>query len=571
MQQGLLPITIGITGHRDLREEDIPILERSLDEIFRRISKQCPASPIHIISALAEGADRIAVKIALSRGMKVIVPLPMKRELYEQDFTTEESKQEFDDLLRKAEECFELPLLTGTIEEDIRNHGEARDKQYAFVGAYIARYSHAIIALWDGDTKELTGGTSYVVGFKLRGIPPPYVAMQGRFEPEETGVVYQIVTPRKSLGLPREAIGTIKIHYPVDVFKSEIPEKKYDDILIETNTFNGEILKLLPTLQKERQQSKSYLTPALPDFLADKRTNNLTEYFSAADTLAIYYQKKTKKYLQILFAAAMGATMTFEFYAYILTDSPEVLAFLFILLLCAYGLFFISARKRIQDKFQDYRALAEGLRIQFYWKLADIDESVANNYLKEQRSELDWIRHGLRSWSLPLFKSGKSLLSLSPEEEKLRWDIIINGWINDQYNYFAKSSEREIKLSRRMSRMANIFLFAGFALIAVNMIYHFSIGHTALPVVLYIASILPIAAGLLFGYSDKRSFEAHARQYEKMAALFAKAKHHINESIQVGEYAEAREILHELGKEALKENGDWVLTHRQRPIEVPLA
>src|SRR5688572_11548834 len=108
MQQGLLPIIIGITGHRDLREEDIPLLEHSIDEIFRRISVQCPASPIYVISALAEGADRIAVKIALARGIKVIVPLPMKREIYEQDFASEASKQEFEYLLNQAEEWFEL-------------------------------------------------------------------------------------------------------------------------------------------------------------------------------------------------------------------------------------------------------------------------------------------------------------------------------------------------------------------------------------------------------------------------------------------------------------------------------
>jgi len=34
---------------------------------------------------------------------------------------------------------------------------------------------------------------------------------------------------------------------------------------------------------------------------------------------------------------------------------------------------------------------------------------------------------------------------------------------------------------------------------------------------------------------------------------------------------EALEILRRLGSEALTENGDWVLTYRERPLEVPLA
>ena len=30
-------------------------------------------------------------------------------------------------------------------------------------------------------------------------------------------------------------------------------------------------------------------------------------------------------------------------------------------------------------------------------------------------------------------------------------------------------------------------------------------------------------------------------------------------------------LIEELGKEALVENGDWVLLHRERPLQVPKA
>ena len=36
-----------------------------------------------------------------------------------------------------------------------------------------------------------------------------------------------------------------------------------------------------------------------------------------------------------------------------------------------------------------------------------------------------------------------------------------------------------------------------------------------------------------------------------------------------GKRHEAQELLIELGKEALGENGDWMLLHRERPLEVP--
>ena len=571
MNKGSLPITIGITGHRDIKTDDIPSIEASLRKVYKEIEGQCPHSPIYVITALAEGADRIAAKIALELGMKIIVPLPMRRELYETDFTSSESRVEFEEMLSESEEWFELPLMTGVEEKDILEYGEHRDHQYAFVGAYIARYSHVVVALWDGDPHEKVGGTSYVVGFKLRGITPPYVAIQGRFEPEEVGSVYQIVTPRIHSDAPTQPVGTIILHHPEDSFVKQSAVSQYNGLLKDTDSFNKDELELLSQLSSAQTQSKKYLSPELPPSLKNVRTTNLANYFSVSDVLAGYFQKRTKSFFRYFFWSAMLATMLFEFYAYILLDEPELLAVFFLNLGVAYVLYNYVAKHRIQDKFQDYRAIAEGLRIQYYWKLAGIEESVANNYLKEQRSQLDWIRHGLRSWSLPLFQKGKDLNDLNIDLEHQRWKIIIDGWITDQYKYFAKSSIREINHLKKINRMANTMLIGGFSLIGVNMLYHWFIGHTPLAWVLYFASIFPIGAGLLFGYADKLSLSEHARQYEKMASLFAKAKHQTESCLAKDAFHEAREVIYELGKEALKENGDWVLTHRNRPIEVPLA
>lgn len=571
MKQGSLPITIGITGHRDIRDEDIPSLRDSVTKILKEISTKCPSSPLIVLSALAEGADRVAAHTALETGARLVVPIPFRRDLYERDFTSEASKQEFASLLDRSERWFELPLLGSVREEDILEYGPMRDRQYAYIGAYIARYSHFIIALWDGDPHEKVGGTSYVVNFKRRGIPPPFVTTQGRFEPEETGFVYHILAPRKNQTLPKGTPGSITVLSPLETEKQNVSDDKFDSILADTDLFNSDEIRLLPSLGELHAQSKQYLSPELPESLSDERTSNLAEYFSIADTLAIYFQKRTLRSLRVLFSTVMCATVIFGFYSNVDLGHPFELVVLFAIFLVAYVIFYFAARKKYQDKFQDYRALAEGLRIQYYWKLAGIDESVANNYLKEQRSELDWIRHGLRSWSLPLYKTGKPLLDLPPEENKRRWGIIVNGWVMDQYKYFAKSSLREVARLKKINKVANIFLGTGFLLIALNMVYQYFIGYRHLPVLLFMSSVLPVGAGLLFGYAEKRSLSAHARQYERMAALFSKAKRHLDESIEAGNFDEARNIIYELGREALKENGEWVLTHRERPIEIPLA
>ena len=44
---------------------------------------------------------------------------------------------------------------------------------------------------------------------------------------------------------------------------------------------------------------------------------------------------------------------------------------------------------------------------------------------------------------------------------------------------------------------------------------------------------------------------------------------HPQPSLETGDHHHASELLRELGEEALEENGDCVLLHRERPLEVP--
>lgn len=82
---GLVPIIIGITGHRDLRKEDIPDLENKVRGIFQEARIKYPNSPIKVLSPLAEGVDRLVAKVALETGetgearAALIAILPMPR------------------------------------------------------------------------------------------------------------------------------------------------------------------------------------------------------------------------------------------------------------------------------------------------------------------------------------------------------------------------------------------------------------------------------------------------------------------------------------------------------------
>jgi len=201
------PITLGITGHRDLRQQDRQILRQSVRKIFQNIRQHNPEHPLELLSPLAEGADTLVAQVALEENLRLISPLPLPQHLYKMDFGTQADQQTFTQLLKQAQ-VINLPLLD--TEKNLSTYGKARDQQYVQVGAYIARHSLILLALWDGLPLEKAGGTSQIVKFKLTGNLKDFDTQNA-----ETGPVCQIVTPRKS-GQPLKNVGDIRVLLPHD-------------------------------------------------------------------------------------------------------------------------------------------------------------------------------------------------------------------------------------------------------------------------------------------------------------------------------------------------------------------
>ncbi len=168
VQASPLPLVIGVTGHRTIRQQDIAPLEEVVRGVIEGARQRYPHCPLVILSPLAEGADRLVARVALDLGARFIVPLPLPPAIYVQDFATDASRAEFQHLLSRAESVFELPILHGSSTAAIAERGESRDRQYAQVGAVVARHSQIFIALWDGVSDGAgPGGTADIVRFRL--------------------------------------------------------------------------------------------------------------------------------------------------------------------------------------------------------------------------------------------------------------------------------------------------------------------------------------------------------------------------------------------------------------------
>lgn len=168
---------IGVTGHRlhklNLSDADLVC---AIDDALADIVKKHSGARLIIVSPLAEGADRLVAQRAMKKfGMVLHVPLPLPFELYQTDFSSRESVEEFKAMVGTAEIYFELPMRFGN-QQELTSHidgslNEKRNNQYALAGAYMVQYCDEMLAVYDGKPEGGVGGTGQIVRWRKAASP----------------------------------------------------------------------------------------------------------------------------------------------------------------------------------------------------------------------------------------------------------------------------------------------------------------------------------------------------------------------------------------------------------------
>ncbi|GMU73090.1 MAG: hypothetical protein DYH14_08970 [Betaproteobacteria bacterium PRO3] len=183
-----LSLSIGVFGHRPNRlpgaaldrvAEDIAAVLDALETEaaaagLRHRDVFAPGKPeLTIVSALAEGADRMVAEAGLVRGLHLDAPLPFPVDAYALDFRSEAALAEYHDLLGKARRVLELP-----------GSRAARSAAYERVGVTILGVSDFVIAIWDGGAAAGRGGTTSMVTAAMRmGMPIVHIDATGAVRP----------------------------------------------------------------------------------------------------------------------------------------------------------------------------------------------------------------------------------------------------------------------------------------------------------------------------------------------------------------------------------------------------
>ena len=552
---GRLPIVIAVTGHRHLRTADLPQHREHVRELFAQLRQRYPSTPLRIVSALAEGADRLVAEVALEEGHELLVPLPLEPTDYERDFP--ESIAEFHSILRRIppEQVFVLAPEAGSHHEqsqpDQLTPHERRERRYRAVDIFLAQQSHLLLALWDGRPTTAIAGTAAVVRLKLEGPSGTPEAGLRPLDAEDGGPVYHVHALRAGET-------TQSTQEPKWLLPQEGDEVLFHTLCSRIERFNGEPLRR--SMADRLPEAAAALLPDIASRSANERT--LATAFAAADLLARHYQRTTRVVLRLTLLFAALLALTFELYAEILPwralPAGYLAAFASLTALLLW-----QGRRDVQGRYLDYRALAEGLRVQFYWRLAGLPDSASSSYLRKQLDELRWIREALRAAA-----------ALTPPQAA-HPDLAIEHWVGGQAAYYGDRAHSQRKRLHLLERRSRVFLGTGLLATAILVVFwsHLEtqpLWHRWLVVLMGFA---PIAAALWETYVERLGLRTQVNQYARFAGIFRRAKRFAERLDRHPTRHERQHaltaLLRELGREALMENGDWVLLLRERPIVLP--
>ena len=559
-------LTIGVTGHRDLVADEIPALKKIVRGFFLQLKHDFPDLDLQLITPLAEGSDRLVTDVALELGIELIVPLPMPQADYEKDFSSVVAVEAFRESLKKARVIHlrnvpESGAYPATVDNRVR--------QYAQLGIFISNHSQVLLALWDGKPSTATGGTASVVNYHLTAVMPGFSVAEespNLLADNENDLAYHVVCSRnRPDGEPREDLQPLQTNWVTAHFGFESGNQmplEYEVMLQRLQDFGRDKDKYKGAIEKEGAD----LLATAPNLELPVGTRSICEQHRIADWLAIHFQKRISLGLIAIHSIAVLAGLIFIVYSEF--DGLDFLVNLFLLaFLSGFLLYKIGERRQWHRKHLDYRALAEGLRVQFYWSLAGVIDTQSaefayDNFLQKQDVDLGWIRHVMRNVSL-----SRSRDQVPPEA----WvDWVIEQWVGDesgqtgQLSYYQNKELEKAVRFRRTTYVSKVTLWAGVLIAVLLVIAGKDMSDHQRHILLVLMGIFPLIAGIRDAYSHKKAEKELIKQYRFMRGILANARRLLDGSDDAGF---RRRILRALGNAALEEDAEWILMHRERPLE----
>ena len=536
---------------------------------------------LKLLCSLAEGADLLVAEVACELGIDIVALLPFSPAQCRAELASDAARVSFDAALQRAERLdVPPPDAMATIADPSSDTFGSQQRERA--GALIALYSSLLIVVWDGNETE-DRATARAVDRRLGRAGPAYddrvVDPQTLLFAEDNDLMYEIRCSRLAHHNEGNGNGAVRIagfttgrrHFgPI---AAGIPPE-LAMLLERTAGFNRDVAGHGAAISEHGRRLMPEGDTPRPEALA-----YVDRLFMAADWLGGYFRRCYVRALQgryVLWATMIALLLVFDYHP------GGVLGFASISgVLVIFGLAALLARwakrRRWHRRYLDYRALAEGLRVDFYWEVGGVrmqfDGAFAHeSFLQKQDVELEWIRAAMRAVSLRCALYPRAAVADGVAYTSAAWvgEADASGSTGQLRYYRQRASalaHRERIAGTSVRVMLLLSLVVGFAL-ALDAGFGLAAGPLLSPgwrVLLVAAFALFAAYGAIFGiYFDERSDRALISQYRHMDALFSFAARELRSARSS---AEKLDILRALGHACLAEHAQWILANRDKRVE----
>jgi hypothetical protein len=566
----LIPLVIGVTGHRNPDPSTVPHLEAEVERVLRQLDERAPGTPFVLLAPLARGCDRIAARVALrfrrrrpGMGVRVVAPLPLPLDDYRRDFAADAADAaEFEAMLGQVDEHFELPLPHGLERHAVLGGvaGTDRDRCYRRLGLYIAVQSQVMIAMWDGVRTGAVGGTGEIVDF-CRG--------HRRREPDGG---FCAIPFRHATHLLAPADETVLAWIPTQREHAPPPAGALDQAWL------CGLQRLLASLEDLNDRLEpvppgGYVPPMLrapAPPAVDRAWSRMRNRFLALDELS----KREKAWVQrgaawipTLFVLAVVAFQWFAGFGASRAAIAWIPLAVYVGLLVAAATvwWMLKRRHRTEWRFVHARALSEAMRVELAWAGSGIDKVAADMYIARRSGDVHELRLMLRAatWESAVVRArggaggGTSRGCL---------------WVDEQAGYFEGKSVRACRRRAAAWRLTVRVLKAlimALSLLLLGMATFTAAGLADIELEGWIANLcflvavsLAVTVGLSYWQHVTLDGEL-IETADRMLAVFKAAQD------QVREHPDwAKAVIDAAGKEALDEHAEWFEQHRDR-LELP--
>lgn len=543
--QGHIPfrLRIGVTGHRKLEES--AALSKAVSQAvdlaisssgYRKVDHANTPLRLTVVSALAEGADRLVVNEVLQKKdfdrTRLICVLPVSEEnlnVYRADFESDESRQEFDHLY----ECAWQVLEPGKGVVPPRASKERREAGYLWAGQEVVRNSDVVIAIWDGQASRGMGGTADLIRWMrdqdIRSASPAPSPATGPRSARAVLASALFGPPEPELSVigaqgPLRIIVKTNAGHRVEVdekppykLAADAAKKRLEDDLTSLVEFNNRHLEVDPSAA----QNMDSLAPAQyrEDWPHLRRiVEQIGPPLNRADQAAMGAQRNFVWFSYGLFGCTALATIVAALQAVVFPGLWELTIGELVLLIASVAIVYAErVWKNNNRHWFVYRFLAERLRSAFYLlavgRVPKVEFDIGGSEKKPGQN--DWVR---RAFMTVLAEDDIRHHSLDEDSDTLN-SLIRGHWIGGQVDYFDRTSKKLMRKHYAVRRLLYGVLGATIVAAVLHSLRIWPLRSGGTQALVICAIGLPAVAAALSNVRSIREFRHHSYRYARMAAI----------------------------------------------------